>query len=125
MSYPSDAMKALLQSATNGFALNNCRDCGHRFYTAQSFCATCLSPNVVAEADTGEATVLSTTRIHRSLDPVLAPVLPLHVACVRTTGGQRVFAMADRLLSAGTRVRLQLREGLFHAQPTPFESPPP
>lgn len=114
----SDAMKALLQAAgADGFALAACRACGHRFYPPQSFCPACLGPEVEARADPGHATVLSTTRLHRTLDPALADRLPLHVACVRTEAGPSLFAMADALLAPGTPVRLRVRSELIHAEP--------
>lgn len=103
-------------SQATGYAVFCCRSCAHRFYPPQLFCPDCLSFNVEPVPDCGEATVLSTTRIHRSLDPTLSGKLPLHVACVKTATGQSLFVMTDRLLPAGTRVRVWLRDSLFHAE---------
>lgn len=124
MSPSSEAMKALRQAAqATGFALSRCCDCAHRFYPPQSYCPVCLSTEVDAVADDGSATVLSTTRIHRSLDPALADRLPLHVACVSVATGLSLFAMAEGMLAPGSRVRLQWRDGLIHAMQV-FEDPP-
>lgn len=115
----SEAMRTLmLASQATGFAVFKCRTCAHRFYPPQSFCPVCLVPEVGPEPDSGEAMVLSTTRIHRSLNPALSGSLPLYVACVKTATGQSLFVMADRLLPAGARIRIRLRDGLFHAEST-------
>lgn len=120
MSTRSEAMKALQQAArASGFAISRCRDCAHHFYPPQSYCPVCLSPEVDAVADDGTATVLSTSRIHRSLDPALADRLPLHVACVSVATGLSLFAMAEEMLAPGSRVRLQWRDGLLHAVSVP------
>lgn len=126
MSQRSDAMTALLRAAeARGFAISHCRECAHRFYPPQSYCPVCLSPDIDAVADDGAATVLSTTRIHRSLDPSLADRLPLHVACVSVGAELSLFALADRLLAPGSQVRLQLRDGLFYAIPMTQDHPTP
>jgi uncharacterized OB-fold protein len=118
VSRASDAMQALMRaSEATGFAMFECRECAHRFYPPQSFCPACLAPDVEPLPDSGEATVLSTIRIHRSLDPGLAAQLPMFVACVKTGGGPSIFTMADRMWNAGARVRIRLRDGLFHAEP--------
>ncbi|MGJ7530730.1 Zn-ribbon domain-containing OB-fold protein [Variovorax sp. GB1P17] len=110
-------MAILLRVAqSTGLALSCCRDCGHRFYPPQSFCPTCLAPEVEHLPENGEATVLSTTCIHRTLDPALENVLPLHVACVKTSVAQSLFAMVHAPMPRGTKVRLYVREGLFHAE---------
>jgi len=121
VSGPSPSMQALLTVAqAEGFALFACRDCGCSFYPPQSFCPACLSPHVDAQPDSGEATVLSTTRIHRSLDPALAPTMPLYVCSVKSAAGPSLFALADRPWPAATAVRLRVRDGLIHVdRPAP------
>lgn len=110
-------MQALVQASIHsGFAVFTCRACAHRFYPPQSFCPACLASEVEPVVDSGEATVLSTTRLHRSLEPTPPGGLPLHVACVATAAGPTLFAVADRLLPVGARVRIRLRDGLFHAE---------
>lgn len=112
----SSSMLALMTAAqSTGFAMPRCRACAHRFYPPQSFCPACLVPDVEATPSSGDATVLSTTLVRRSLDPAAAGQPPLHVARVVTVEGPSLFVMADRAFEAGSRVRIRLHNGLFHA----------
>jgi len=112
----SESMRDLMEaSQATGFAMFHCCSCGHRFYPPQSFCPACLAPDVEARSSNGDATVLSTTLIHRSLDRSVPGHRPTHVACVETAEGPSIFAMADLAFAVGSRVRIRLRDGLFHA----------
>ncbi|MGJ7498095.1 Zn-ribbon domain-containing OB-fold protein [Variovorax sp. RT4R15] len=117
VSITSNAMKALIDAAQiTGFALPRCRACGHRFYPPQSFCPRCLASEIEYVPDSGDAVVLSTTRLHRTFDAAWTGALPVHIASVNAAGQLALFVIVDRMLPAGTQVRIQLRHGLFHAE---------
>ncbi|MGJ7504034.1 MULTISPECIES: Zn-ribbon domain-containing OB-fold protein [unclassified Variovorax] len=113
----SNAMKALIDAAqATGFAVPRCGACGHRFYPPQSFCPHCLAPEIEYVPDSGDAIVLSTTRLHRTFDPAWTAALPVHIASVKTAAQLSLFVTVDRMLPVGTQVRIHLRHGLFHAE---------
>ncbi len=123
MSIPVSAAMAGLREAagSQGFALPKCTACGHRFYPPQSWCPRCLAPSIQFPKESGHATVLSTIRVHRSLDASWATRTPVYVSCVNTDLGVSVFALADVVLPKGTPVALGLsaragEEGMFRVE---------
>jgi uncharacterized OB-fold protein len=114
----SEEMQRLLDAARrHGFATPCCGSCGCRFYPPQAWCPRCLAPDVHYTADSGLGVVVSTAVVHRSLDSSWEGRLPLPVVTARTDSGVSVFALSGSELSAGTRVRVQLEDDMFHAIP--------
>lgn len=118
----AEATRAAIANASGNLALPHCPACGHLFYPPQSYCPRCLHGSIGHQADSGTAVVISTTRLHTTLDPVFAQRLPLHVAAVRTDSGVTLFALCGAMLPAGTRVTVCLAgdddgpAGLLHAR---------
>lgn len=95
----------------HGFAVPQCAACGHCSYPPQSSCPECLAPETNYIPDGGNGSILSTTRVHRSVDGVRG--LPLCVACVRTASGVSLFALAAADLPAGSPVKVRVHDDLF------------
>ena len=92
----------------NGLALPHCAACGHHFYPPQRYCPQCLHGDIGYLPDSGAGVVLSVAVLHHTLEPRFAARLPVHVAAVRLDAGVALFALADAMLAAGTRVTVWL-----------------
>lgn len=109
--------------AAGGFSLPHCPACNTLFYPPQRFCPKCLNGHIEYQADTGVATVLSSTRLHVTFDETFATGAPVQVVNVRTDTGVTLFAFADEPFSPGCRVAVYLEgdevEGAesLHARP--------
>lgn len=116
MSIPVSPEMARLLDAMGqcGFAVPHCRVCDRVHYPPQSWCPYCLSPGIESRPEKGNARVLSTVTLHRSVDLEWESRLPCHVACVVTDSGLKVFALADFDVPVGKPVNLELRAGLLH-----------
>lgn len=116
MSAHSPAWQALAAATpSNGLALPHCAACGHRFYPPQRYCPRCLHGDIEHLPDGGAGVVLSVAVLHYTLEPRFADRLPVHVAAVRLDAGVTLFALADTMLAAGTRVTVWLDRD--HAHP--------
>ncbi|BDB26294.1 hypothetical protein Tamer19_04100 [Cupriavidus sp. TA19] len=87
-----------------GLALPQCPACAHLFYPPQRYCPRCLHDRISFRADSGAGVVLSVALLHSTLVPAFVGRLPVHVAAVRLDAGVTLFALADAMLPAGTRV---------------------
>ncbi|MDK3025969.1 zinc ribbon domain-containing protein [Cupriavidus taiwanensis] len=115
MSAHSPAWQALAAATPpNGLALPHCAACGHRFYPPQRYCPRCLHGEIEHLPDSGAGVVLSVAVLHHTLEPRMARRLPLHVAAVRLDAGVDLFALADAMLPAGTRVTVWLDRDEHH-----------
>lgn len=95
-------------------ALPHCPSCGAFHYPRREACPHCFA---IPEAPMGEApaspygTILSTTRLHITRDPVFAARLPLAIASVGMDAGPVVIAFLAGPLRRGDAVALSREEG--------------
>lgn len=101
----SPAWQGMAESTPpGGLALPQCPACGHLFYPPQRYCPQCLHDRIGFRPDSGAGVVLSVAALHNTLEPAFRGRLPVHVAAVRLDAGVTLFAFADAMLPAGTRV---------------------
>jgi len=101
-----------------GLSLQHCRECGHDWAFARSFCPRCgsLAPELRPAAGTGR--VYSTTRVDRAPTPELKALAPYTIALVDLDEGVRVMVHAAPDLAIGTAVQVTYRE--FGARLVPY-----
>lgn len=98
----------------SGLALPHCPACGAFHYPRREACPFCFA---VPEAPMGEAeasphgAILTTTRLHVTLDPAFAAHLPLAIGSVAMDAGPVVIAYLAEALQRGDAVTLSLEEG--------------
>ena len=91
-------------------SLQSCTSCSTIQYPTRAVCRQCLSPELEPVSDPGTGELLSTTLVHRSLEPQFAPFLPLAVGTILLDCGVRVISFLDAGLAIGARVRLRRGE---------------
>lgn len=95
-------------------ALQRCA-CGAWQYPRRDACRVCLSDTLADAEHAGTGVVLAAAVVRVSLDP--ASRLPQPVVTVQLDDGPHLIAFGDAPPRA--RVRLTVREGLFHAELAP------
>lgn len=99
-----------------------CDACGTAQYPSRDLCRACLSDALGLRDDDGCGTLLARARLHRSLEPVFGPLLPLDIGMIWLNAGVRVMVVLDGDIAPGDRVVLSpwtspTGQSAFRAQP--------
>ena len=100
---------------SEGIAYQRCDDCGHVWYLARGFCATCGSLAVRQRQAAGLGRVATTTLVSRPPSEKWQAFAPYTLALIDADEGFRLMAHVERDAHIGDRVR---------ARYLSFEDPP-
>ena len=93
--------------------LQHCADCGAIQYPSREICHSCLSDDLVwRPIDNNLARVVSSTRLHHSLNDYFLPRLPWHILAVRLSSDNSgsLLVHSAEPHAAGDHVRLYIVE---------------
>ena len=87
--------------------LQHCTACGTRQYPERDLCRACLADTLGYAEDSGRGRLAAETTLHHTLDPAMAPELPMRIGMIALDAGVRVIAILGADLAAGDAVVLR------------------
>lgn len=87
--------------------LQLCAACGARQYPERDLCRACLADALQFEDDEGRGRLLAEATLRHTLDPAVAPELPLRIGVVALDGGVRLIAFLAPGVAPGEAVVLR------------------
>jgi len=111
----SERMRPFWEGARKGeLRIQQCRDCGSRFFPARDLCTSCLGQHLEWVRASGHATLFSYTVMHQVYDPAFADRVPYAVADVRLSEGPRMISNVVDCPTSNLRIGMPL-EVMFDA----------
>lgn len=105
----SRRMQPFWEGARKGeLRIQQCRDCGRRFFPARDLCTSCLGQNLEWVAASGRATLFSYTVMHQVYDPAFADRVPYAVADVQLAEGPRMISNVIDCPASNLRIGMPL-----------------
>lgn len=92
-------------------SLQACGSCGAVQYPARELCRVCLSDALHMADVRNEGRILSETKLHRSMEPVFQPHLPLRLGTVLLEAGASVITFLSPGCATGDAVAVAWADG--------------